>query len=69
MIQKTYYRCDPEKNTKCKKTGCALTRGKGKKAGIYRCDATKDPECAMLNEEGRPIVAFVVMRGEDDGTD
>ena len=67
MIQKTYYQCDPEKNTECKKRGCALVRRKGKKAG--ECSATDNPEYAVLNEEGRPIVAFVVMRGDDNGPD
>ena len=68
MIQKTFYRCDPEKNTECKKRGCALTKGK-KKVGPFRCEATSNPDYAALNEEGRPIVAFTVMLGEDDGTD
>lgn len=67
MITKTYYRCDPEKNTECKKRGCALVKGKGRKPGP--CSATDDPACAVLDEEGRPVVAFVVMRGESDGTD
>lgn len=67
MIQETFYRCDPEKNRKCKKTGCALIRGR-EKGGMYQCDATADPEYAELDEAGRPIVAFVVMRGEDNGT-
>ena len=67
MIQKTFYECDPEKNTECKKRGCALVKKRGVKAG--ECRATSKPECAALDEEGRPIVACVVMRGEDDGTD
>ena len=67
MIQETFYRCDPEKNTECKKRGCALIKGR-KKAGSFRCEATANPEYAVLNEEGRPIVAFTVMRGEDNGT-
>lgn len=67
MIQKTFYECDPEKNAECKKRGCALVKKRGVKAG--ECRATSKPECAALDEEGRPIVAFVVMRGEDDGTD
>ena len=67
MRQETFYRCDPEKNTKCNKRGCALERKRGRKAG--ECEATSDPECAVLNEEGRPVVAFVIMRGDDDGTD
>lgn len=67
MIQRTFYRCDPEKNTACKKRGCALIR-RGKRAGA-RCEATANPAFAVLNGEGRPVVAFVVMRGDDDGTD
>ena len=67
MIQETFYQCDPEKNTECNKRGCALIRKRGKKPGD--CRATSKQECAMLNEEGRPIVAFVVMRGENDGSD
>ena len=67
MITKTFYECDPEKNEKCSKRGCALVKTRGRKAG--ECRATSDPKCAMLNEEGRPIVAYVVMRGEDNGTD
>ena len=68
MRQITYYVCDPEKNTECKKRGCALIRGR-KKAGSFKCEATANPEYAVLNEEGRPVKAFVVMRGDDDGTD
>ena len=68
MKQITYYKCDPEKNTECKKNGCNKGRGKSKKAFGW-CKATSNPEYAVLNEEGRPIKAFVVMRGEDDGTD
>ena len=67
MIQTTFYRCDPEKNKECKKSGCALVRQRGRKAG--ECAVTSNPECAVLNEEGRPVVAFVMMRGESDGTD
>ena len=68
MIQKTFYRCDPEKNTECRKRWCALTKGR-KKGGSFRCEATENPDYAVLNEEGRPVVAFVLMRGDDDGTD
>jgi len=67
MRETTYYQCDPEKNAKCRKTGCALVKVRGRKAG--KCRATADPECAVLNEDGRPVKAFVVMRGDDDGTD
>jgi len=63
----TYYRCDPEKNKECKKRGCALVKKRGVKGGD--CRATHKPECAELNEAGKPVVAFTVMRGEDNGTD
>ena len=46
---------------------CALVKSRGRKAG--ECNVTADPECAVLNEAGRPVKAFVVMRGDDDGTD
>ena len=67
MKQITYYQCDPEKNKECKKTGCALVKARGRKAGD--CKATVNPKYAVLNEEKRPVIAFVVMRGDDDGTD
>ena len=67
MIHETFYRCDPEKNTECRKTGCALIRKRGKKPG--ECSATKKAECAALSEDGRPVVAYVLMRGDDNGTD
>lgn len=67
MRTETFYRCDPEKNTECNKRGCALVKKRGVKAG--RCEATADPACAELNEAGRPVIAFVVMRGDEDGTD
>ena len=66
-MQTTFYRCDPEKNTECKKRGCALVKKRGKISG--ECAATSNPDFAELNEDGKPIVAFVVMRGEDNGTD
>ena len=66
-MQETFYRCDPEKNTECKKNGCALVKKRGKTAG--ECAATSNPDCAVLNEAGKPVVAFVVMRGDDNGTD
>ena len=67
MRLETYYQCDPEKNTECNKRGCALVKKRGKAPG--ECRATGNPEYAVLNEEGRPVKAFVVMRGDSDGTD
>ena len=66
-METTYYRCDPEKNTECRKNGCALVKKRGKRPG--ECAATSNPDFAELNENGRPIVAFVLMRGEENGTD
>ena len=67
MIQTTYYKCDPEKNKECSKRGCALVTRRGRKTG--ECCVTTNAECAVLNEEGRPVVAYVEMRGDDDGSD
>ena len=66
-MQRTYYKCDPEKNTECKKRSCALVKRRGKNPG--ECSATDNPDFAMLNEDGKPIVAFVLMRGDGNGTD
>ena len=67
MKQTTYYLCDPEKNTECKRKGCAYARGRGKARG--ECTVTPDIKCAVLSDKGFPMIAFVEMRGEDDGTD
>ena len=63
-MEKTLYRCDPDKNTECRKTSC-YRRYKG----WTRCKATSNPEYAVRDDNGAPIVEFVVTRGEDDGTD
>lgn len=48
------YRCDPEKNTACRKLGCRdLYPGEG------RCSGTRDPKCAQLDGYGNPIVQAV----------
>ena len=48
------YKCDPEKNTKCRKNMCYLnTRFK------HSCRNTKYPEYAQVAENGKPIVAYV----------
>ena len=53
------YKCDPEKNTKCKKKLCLLyTKGR------YSCKSTKHPEYAVKDENGEPIV--YCMRKEDE---
>lgn len=45
------YLCDPEKNKECKKTGC-FTRYQ------HCCEATNKAECAVLDNEGKPIRVF-----------
>jgi hypothetical protein len=49
-----WYRCDPEKNTQCRKMICKGFRGK--KNGCFR---TKHPEYAQMDENGEPIVDSV----------
>ena len=48
----TLYYCDPEKNTECKKRGCAyiFTRLEG---GV--CCATLHREYARTDEKGNPV--------------
>lgn len=52
-----WYRCDPEKNVRCRKTICKGYRGK--KNG---CTRTEHPEYAQMNENGEPIVDLVQYR-------
>jgi len=59
-MEKVFYRCDPEKNTECRKYGCFIHRGE--------CKATSKAECSVKDEDGAPIVEFIVKRGEDNGT-
>ena len=65
---KILYRCDPEKNTECRKRGCA----KEKKA--FRCKCTSNPDYAVKDNNGKPIIAFIHFDDEpplmvDGGTD
>lgn len=46
---KTYYYCDPFKNTECSKTSCFLRGGS--------CELTNKIEYAMLNGRGLPVEA------------
>lgn len=55
-----FYRCDPEKNTECRKSGC-YTRG-------GECKATSKMACAIRDADGNPIEEFRV-RDRKDGTD
>ena len=63
-MEKTFYRCDPDRNTECRKRMCYRS---GKKWAT--CKATRNPEYAVRDDNGAPIVEFVVTRGEDNGTD
>lgn len=47
----TVYLCDPEKNTKCKKTSCAY------KDAAFPCHLTQEKEFARTDENGNPIIA------------
>ena len=46
------YKCDPEKNTKCKKRLCQ-----------WRCKMTKDPEFAVKDGQGEPVIAYMRREG------
>ena len=50
--KRTYYLCDPKLNTECKKTTCIQNR-----AAIYPvCNCTSNPEYALKDENGDPII-------------
>ena len=55
------YRCDPEKNTECRKLMCFRN---GKEYGP--CRMTSKPGCAVLDSNGAPIVERI-KRGDSDG--
>lgn len=55
---KIIYRCDPNKNTKCKKTSCFIFAGE--------CQCTSDKKFAALDGYGKPIVDFIDTREESD---
>lgn len=62
---KKFYRCDPDKNKPCKKTMCFYLNSH---KSFARCKATENPEYAVRNVDGTPIVEFET-RGENNGTD
>ena len=64
MITKTYYRRDP-KSKKRKMTEAELTGVPAELAG----KVTDNAADALTDDEGRPVIACVVLRGEDNGTD
>ena len=47
------YECDPEKNAGCMKRSCMLAGPRWP----LGCATTTDPECARLDNEGKPIVS------------
>ena len=53
---KILYKCDPKKNTPCKKKSCTI---------FNVCSCTANPEYAELDENGDPIVAYARIEGED----
>ena len=58
-MKKTLYRCDPDKNAACRKTGCERN---GKSWTV--CRATENPDYAVRDENGTPIVEYVARGGE-----
>lgn len=54
-----YYKCDPEKNKECIKTRCYFMK-------VYKgcCRSTSNPDYAVLDESGKPIVNFVTFDKE-----
>ena len=51
MERTTLYLCNPEKNWACPKTNCAFDA-----QAVHRsCYCTKNPSCAVLDENGHPI--------------
>ena len=62
MSEKIFYRCDPEKNTECRKRRCFRRTRNG------TCRATSKVECAVRDADGHPIEEFRV-RGKEHGTD
>lgn len=49
--KRTWYVCDPLKNTGCKKLSCVYHP----RAQFRKCARTSDPACAMLDKSGEPI--------------
>ena len=65
---KVLYKCDPEKNKKCRKSMC-YTNPNGLK---NPCRATRNPDYAVLDENGRPIIYWIRFEVNDpqhDGGD
>lgn len=52
------YKCNPEKNTECKKTICFINGGE--------CDNTTNPEAAIIDENGKPIEERLNFEANDE---
>ena len=63
MITTTYYKRDPK--SRKRKVSAGLIGVPEELAGLV----TDSADDALKNEEGLPVIACVVMRGDDDGTD
>ena len=54
MKRKILYKCDPEKNTGCKKTHCkydpCVVNGE--------CDSTSEEQYAVCDDKGNPIITY-----------
>lgn len=48
---KVWYRCDPKKNTGCKKNTCTQNAN----ARFKMCDQTSHRQFALLDQSGNPI--------------
>ena len=55
IVKMTFYVCDPEKNTACRKDGCF----RGEPNSEAACRMTKHVEFAKTDTEGKPIIVFV----------
>ena len=49
----TFYRCDPDKNSECSKKSCV------NKKKVFPCKCTSNPDFAMKDKSGNPIIAFI----------
>lgn len=53
-MEKILYKCDPEKNTACRKTHCkfnpAVIGGE--------CDSTSEEQYAVIDDKGNPIITY-----------
>ena len=53
MEEKTWYLCNPTKNTDCRKRNC-------RRHGRGRCVLTSDPESALEYPDGDPVRVSIV---------